>query len=311
MFKGVNYVGIGVSDMDRSLKFYGDLLGFTEVMFDYTGFLPGMEKVTGKPKTKARVVMLKNQNMGPLGLGMIKLVHLLPPDKPEPLPADMLWGEIGVSEVALNTYGTADKFGEMVLKGCKPILTPASMQPPSGSALASGNFAYIADPDGGCVEFVDLGMCLGVRTEPTVEGVNHVGFGVSNIENSLKFYQELGFTELFMDYTGYLHGMATLFPEPIKMRFVLMANYYGGLIELVTYLPPNKSKDSRGSWGHRGPMEFGVGVSNLEKACEELQKKGIRFLSPPQTIEVPSGQWKYVYVVEPDNNYVSLIEPRY
>ena len=90
-----------------------------------------------------------------------------------------------------------------------------------------------------------------------------------------------------------------------------MANYYGASIEPVTYLPPNKTKDSRGSWGHVGPMEFSVEVSNIEKAYEELQKKDIRFLCPPQTIELPSGCWKYAYLDEPDKNYVSLIEARY
>ena len=106
MFQGVNNVGIGVSDMDRSLKWYGDLLGFTEVLFDYTGSLPGMEKVTGKPVTKARVVMLKNQSAGPLGLGMFRLVQLLPPDKPEPCTVgeSTNWGDIGIAEICFNVH---------------------------------------------------------------------------------------------------------------------------------------------------------------------------------------------------------------
>jgi catechol 2,3-dioxygenase-like lactoylglutathione lyase family enzyme len=313
MFRGVNYVGIGVSDMDRSLKFYGELLGFTEVMFDYTGSLPGMERVTGKPETKARVVMLKNQNTGPLGLGMIKLVHLLPPDKPEPCTVALtaLWGDIDIAEVCFNTCVGAGKiFEQLVDKGVKAALTPAP-----GFFLPynlKNNYAYMRDPDNGLMEFIDWEMGKSVGTEPGVEGVNHVGFGVSDMDRSLKFYRELGFTELVFEFIGISYAMATMYTEkPPKIRCPMIANYYGAWIEPIQLLPPDKPTPFNKAWGHLGPMEFAVGVSNIEKAYEELQKKGIKFLSPPQTIEVSSGQWKYAYVVEPDNLYVSLIEPRY
>jgi len=314
MFEGVNYVGIGVSDMDRSLKFYGELLGFTEVVFDYTGSLPGMDKVTGKSETKARVVMLKNQNTGPLGLGMIKLVHLLSPDKPEPCTVvdSTLWGDIGIAEVCFNARVSSEKvFAELLLeKGVKATLTPGSGCFPPYQTVA--HYAYMRDPDNGLLEFIDWEMCKTLGTEPAVEGVNHVGFGVSNMENTLQFYRELGFRELIFDFSGGLPTMATMFPpKPPKMMISMVGNYHGAWLEPIQLLPPYKPTAFEKGWGHLGAMEFSVGVSNIEKAYEELQKKGIEFLSPPQTIEVSSGQWKYVYVAEPDNLYVSLTEPRY
>ena len=313
MFQGVNYVGMGVSDMDRSLKFYGELLGFTQVMFDYTGSLPGMEKVAGKPETKARVVMLKNQNTGPLGLGMIKLVQLLPPDKPEPCTVALtrLWPDIDIAEVCFNTRVGARKiFEQLVDKGVKAALIPSP-----GRFLpynTENTYAYMRDPDNGLMEFIDWQMGESLGTEPKVEGVNHVGFGVSDMDRSLKFYRELGFTDLVFDITERHWTMAPMYPaKPPKIRCAMIANYYGAWIEPIQLLPPDKPTPFNKAWGHLGPMEFAVGVSNIEKAYEELQEKGIKFLSPPQTIEVSSGQWKYAYVVEPDNLYVSLIEPRY
>ena len=309
MFKGVNHVGIGVSDMEKLMKFYADCLGFKEVMFDYSGPLPGMEKITGKPETKARVVMLKNQNLGPLGLGMIKLVHLLPPDKPGPIPEGTCWGEIGIAEVCVHVHGSEEILNELVQeKGCKRLL-PVGFCPLPPYDTEVG-FSYISDPDGGKIELIEWrGMCPGLGTKPRIEGVNHVAFGVSNLENSLKFYRGLGFTEMIFDFKGVLEAMNVWFPEPVEQHLVMMANYYGAGIEPVQHFP--LSKDLRGSWGHLGPMEFAVEVTNIEKASEYLQKKGIELLSQPQTIEVSSGQWKYVYIAEPDNLYVSLIEPRY
>jgi len=310
MFRGVDHVGIGVSDMNRSLKFYGDLLGFKEVIFDYTGPLPGMERVTGKSETKARVVMLKNQNKGPVGLGMIKLVYLLPPHEAEPIPDSEIWGETGIAEIALNTRNSAAKFGELILKGAKPLLTPSipDVFPPYDNNVVA--VSYIADPDGGKIELNALCTAWpGLGTEPRMEGVNHVAFGVSSIDDSLKFYRELGFTELVVDFDGYVDSMATWYPKPTKLRIIILANYHGAWIEVIGHYPPSSNVEC--NWGRLGPTEFAIGVSNMEKAYDELQGKGVKFQSPPQTIEVSSGQWKYVYILEPDNLCVSLIEARY
>ena len=43
---GVDHIGIGVSDMDASIAFYGGI-GFTDIVFDYTGPLGGIAAVSG------------------------------------------------------------------------------------------------------------------------------------------------------------------------------------------------------------------------------------------------------------------------
>ena len=317
MFTGVNSVGIGVSDMEKALEFYGNRLGFAQVLFDYSGPLPGMEKVTGKPNTRARVVTLKNCNTGPLGLGMLKLVQLLPPDKAEPCTVvkSTLWGDVGLLEVCFNTrVSTEQVFAKLWKDGIRTVVAPVGASFSSSSyGTVNNRFAYIEDEDGGLVELIDWQMCQSLGTEPLVEGVNHVGLGVSDIEKSMKFYQELGFTELIFDSMGVnQYKMATMFPpNPPRIRAMMLANFYGAWVEPVQLLPPYKPAPFKKAWGHLGAMEFSVGVTNLEKACKELQRKGIGFLCPPQTVEVSSGQWKYAYITEPDNLYVSLVEPRY
>ncbi len=311
MFRGVNYVGIGVSNMERSLKFYGDLIGFKEIVFDYTGSLPGMEKVTGKLETRARVVMLKNQNEGPLGRGMIKLVYLLPPDKSEPCTVvdSTPFGDIGIAEVAVSVRGGVQAaFDELLQKGVKPILPPKHYSFPPDSLEDTG--ASIREPDNGFFEFVEWDNCRPFGKGLRIHGVNHVGFGISNWDNSWTFYQNLGFTESLFEFNGDL-VLPKLFPRAQELRLAMWANYHGAWLEPIQLLSPLKPTPFTKAWGHLGPMEFAIEVSNLEKAYEDLQKKGIKFLCPPQTIEVSSGQWRYAYLVEPDNLYVSLVEPRY
>lgn len=309
MFKGVHHVGIGVSDMARSMEFYSGCLGFKEVVFDYTGPLPGMQRITGKPETNARVVMLKSENTSPLGLGMIKLVHLLPPDKPGPIPEGTCWGEIGISEACISVQGNDEIFRELVNeKGCKCIL-PLDWGPLPPHDIDTGLW-YTTDPDGGKLELIEWrGAYRGFAKKPRIDGVNHVAFGVSDMERSVEFYRKLGFNDVLFDFAGVFESMNQWYPEPVHQHMIMLANYYGAGAELVKHTP--KSKDLRGTWGHLGPMDFAITVTNLEKACDYMQKVGIGLLGSPQLVEVPTGQWKYVFIAEPDGLYVSLIEARF
>ncbi len=312
MFRGIHHVGVGVADMERSLKFYGDL-GFNQTLFDYTGVLPGMEAVTGKSK-KARVVMLKNQNIGPLGLGMIKLVHLLPPDKcetcvvheggrTEPAPGEMRWGDLGVTELCFNTrVGGEVIFKKLQDRGLKVVTPPTPGN--FGPYMVKNVFSYFRDPDDGLLEMIDWEMGKSLGTEALVEGVNHVAFGVLNMDSTLDFYRKLGFTDMVFD----PRLNATPRPTPPRAVVTMMANYYGAWIEPIQL---NGSKPYNKGWAHAGPMEFAVEVTNIDKAYQDLQQEGVKFLCSPQTVEVSSGSWKYAYVVEPNKLFVSLIEQRY
>ena len=83
----------------------------------------------------------------------------------------------------------------------------------------------------------------------------------------------------------------------------------GAAIEPVVLDPPGH--DCRGAWGHLGPMDFGVRVANLDAAVARLGTDGIKVHGVPQSLDVGSGEWRYVYVAEPDGNYVQLVEARY
>ena len=193
------------------------------------------------------------------------------------------------------------------MKGCKVVL------PPSPTVLdgLEVKFCYLRDPDGSLVELIDWGIPLGVKEG--VKGMNHVGFGVTNVEKSLTLYRDiLGFEEVVFDFSGFVTVMAPMFPKPINMRIIMLANkYQGGMVEIIHLLSPYelKPKPSTVKWGHVGTMEFGIGVSNIEKVYDELQKKGVQFKCPPQTVSFPPiGEWKYVYMVEPDDHFVSIVE---
>jgi len=90
---------------------------------------------------------------------------------------------------------------------------------------------------------------------------------------------------------------------------VMMLSSQGGGIEPCKLTP--LGPDCRGEWGHLGPMEFAVGVSNLERACDHLRASGVELLGEPQSVDVGTGEWRYAFLADPDRLFVSLVEPRF
>jgi len=311
LFKGVHHAGIGVSDMQRSLDFYKNTLGFSEVVAHYAGELPGMEPITGRHQTNAHVVFLRNPRATRLGAGMIKLVQLLAPDSPGPTPEGVCWGEIGVAEVCVHTRNVEAMLKRLVNEaGCRQTTAVdcVPVPPPRGGETAYG---YIEDPDGGKVELLEWRPPSGSRPEPHTEGVAHVAFGVSDADRAKAFYKTLGFTAELIDFECVQQIMDAWFakdPAGKELRLVIMDNPEGGAgIEIVKQL--NRKKDCRGSWGHLGPMEFAIEVGDIEQACAVLRRNGLELLGSPQTVAADTCNWTYIYLAEPDGNFVSLIQP--
>ena len=310
MFAGVDHVGIGVGDMDVALDFYGRRLGFTEVLFDHSGALPGLEELTHRPRREARTVMLRSASPTPLGSGCIKLVQVLDGDGPPPMPAAQQYGEVGICEVCIHTRGTEAVYRSLVDElACDPLMEPVSaVLEPTG---VSCDLAYVADPSRGKVELIEwTGLWKALPGPPRLEGVNHVAFGVSDMDATREFYAQLGFSELLFESHGFFDAMAPWYSGPLPdQHMVLVQSARGAGIEPVRLTP--QAPDARGEWGHVGPMEFAVGVSNLEQAVARLTSQGVQFLSDAHTVDVGTGEWRYAYLQEPDGCYVSLVEARY
>ncbi len=188
------------------------------------------------------------------------------------------------------------------------------MAPLSGAVVpydVSLDISYVHDPWGGKIEMIEwTGLWKALPGEARAEGVNHVAFGTADLAASLAFYRRLGFDEMLFESTDFFDPMAPWYDRELpEQHMVMMMSSQGGGIEPCVLTPPGP--DCRGEWGHLGPMEFAVGVSNLELACDRLLAQGVELRSAPQTVDVGTGEWKYAYLVDPDGLYVSLVEARY
>ena len=147
---------LGVSDMDRSLRFYADVLGYSQVVYDQSGEFGDWHGVEGGFE-KYRRVLLRHpeRRKGPfsrlLGDSEIELVQSL--DRvPRKIYENRFWGDLGYIHLCFDITGMAE-----MKQHCTKLGHPFTVDS-SGSfdmGEAAGYFSYIEDPDGTLIEFVE------------------------------------------------------------------------------------------------------------------------------------------------------------
>ncbi len=147
---------IGVTDMDRSLKFYADILGYDTVAYDQTDEFADWHGVDGGFGRYRRVLLRHAQpHVGPfsrlLGDSEIELVQSL--DRtPRAIYENRFWGDLGFIHLCFDITGMAE-MKAFTAKNGHPFTVDSSGSFDMGEA--AGYFSYIEDPDGTLIEFVE------------------------------------------------------------------------------------------------------------------------------------------------------------
>ena len=161
---GNSGVIIGVSDMDKSVNFYSKLLDYETVVYDKEGVFDDYSNLPGGIE-KYRRVLLKHENKktGPfsqmLGDSTIELVQAL--DRiPRKIYENRLWGDLGYIHLCFDIIGINDFKNECELAGYNFTVDSAIG---FDMGEAAGHFAYIEDPDGILIEFVETHKILIIK----------------------------------------------------------------------------------------------------------------------------------------------------
>ena len=147
---------LGVSDMDRSVAFYGKLLGYDKVLADETGVFKDMESLPGGSRKVRRVLLAHSKPFeGPLselmGPSQLELVQALE-ESVVKLYENRYWGDPGYIQICFDVRNM-----ESVRADCEalghPFVCDSGVDFDMGDA--NGHFTYIEDPDGTLIEFVE------------------------------------------------------------------------------------------------------------------------------------------------------------
>ncbi len=153
---GVFGATIGVSDIDKSLPLYRDLLDHQLVLSDQTAVFPDLFGVAGGERKMRRVVLQNGSDReGPfgklLGNSQIELIQVLD-EVPNKLFANRYWGDLGFIHLCFDV-----KHMDALKLECAANGFPFTIDSANSFDMgeAAGRFAYIEDPDGTWIEFVE------------------------------------------------------------------------------------------------------------------------------------------------------------
>ena len=152
---------IGVSDIEKSRKLYSDILGFDRLIYDKSGKFDDFSHIPGGGGTFRRVLLASSSDwkgsFSPLlGPAKMELVQAL--DRaPRKIFEHRFWGDLGFIHLCFDIRGMNAIKEECTNRGFPFTVDSAANH--EGKIFdmgeAAGNFAYIEDPDGTLIEFVE------------------------------------------------------------------------------------------------------------------------------------------------------------
>jgi catechol 2,3-dioxygenase-like lactoylglutathione lyase family enzyme len=218
----LSHRGICVSDLEASLRFYQEALGF-EPYQDH-GIIegPDMEKTMEIPGVRLRAVMLKRPD-GPV----IELLHFLEPPAtgPREKRSTLQYGLVHISFYVDDIDAWAKRIADA--GGTVHQHTRAHFE------YNDTTLIYCTDPDGVRVELM--------KSPGEVERFSHGGICVDDVDVAIKYYEALGFTpaENYVLDEGYdWLGVINEVPG-IKLRAQMMRDAAGNTIELLKVFEPD------------------------------------------------------------------------
>ena len=156
---GIVGVMVGVSDIERSLTVYRDLLGYDTLIYDKSGVFNDWQSLRGGDQHYRRVLLGRSKpHTGPFaelyGTGTIELVQCL--DRtPRKIYEGRFWGDPGFIQICFDIVNMREFEKYCNEKGYKFTVDSCANQNQFDMGQAAGHFTYIEDPDGTLIEFVE------------------------------------------------------------------------------------------------------------------------------------------------------------
>lgn len=153
---GNSGVIIGVSDIEKSIAFYSQILGYDKLVYDEEGVFEDLLDLAGHKETYRRVLLGHSQKRSGAFSPLLRdsTIELIQAKdrKADNVYMDRLWGDLGYIHLCFDIIGMEDLKTECAAAG-HPFTVDSSNSFDMGEA--AGHFSYIEDPDGTLIEFVE------------------------------------------------------------------------------------------------------------------------------------------------------------
>ncbi len=153
---GVGGAVIGVRDIEKSIQFYSDILGYDRIDYEIAGVLSDLTNIPGGNSEFKRVCLSKSKAAKGafhklLGSSVIELVQVRN-RQPKAIFENRFWGDRGFIHLCFDIHGMQN-----LREKCKSSNHPFTVDSSDSFDMgeAAGHFSYIEDPDGTLIEFVE------------------------------------------------------------------------------------------------------------------------------------------------------------
>lgn len=304
----VEAVGITVKDMNTSLKFYTEVLGFKKVSDnEYKG--DGFEKLEGVFGLNIRVARLQ------LGDEFIELTDYLTTGG-RSIPEDAKSNDLFFQHIAI-VVSDMNKAYQLVKKYNVEFVSTVPQTLPKSIPAAEGVKAfYFHDPDDHNLELIFFPKGKGQEKWQHVNGkiflgIDHTAIGVSSTENSHHFYMDLLGIERKGD--SWNKGMEQEHLNNVEGASLHITGYRaaaGPGIEFLQYISPGPGKaypkDSRADdiWHWQTTLI----VDDAESLYNKLISAGYNFISKELVHQVMNGVHSSSFIIRDPDGHAMLIK---
>jgi catechol 2,3-dioxygenase-like lactoylglutathione lyase family enzyme len=306
----VEAVGLTVSDMDRSVEFYSNVLSFEKVS-DVEVWGTDYEHLQGVFGLRMRVVRMK------LGSEFIELTEYLAPQG-RPFPADSRGNDRWFQHIAIIVSDMDKAYSRLRKNKVRHASTGPQLLPDWNPNAGGISAFYFRDPDGHFLEILHFPEGKGDAKwrQPSNKlflGIDHTAIVVSDTDTSLQFYRDIlgmkvaGESENYGPEQEHLNNVFGA-----RLRITSMRAASGPGIEFLEYLTPRDGRPIPLDEKANDLMHWQTRLltTNAETASQQLHtgkytlvSSGTVSLSEPML-----GFTKAVLVRDPDGHVMQLTE---
>lgn len=312
LVQNVEAIGITVSDLDRAVDFYTNILSFEKV---------SEVEVYGKPYETLKGLFGIRYKRVRLRLGgeQIELTDFLTAGGRE-IPQDSRSNDLWFQHIAIVVSNMDSAYARLRKYHVTHVSTGPQTLPPTIPAAAGVRAFYFHDPDGHNLELIYFPAGKGntkwqENNSDVFLGIDHTAIAVSQTNQSKKFYSELlgikyqGESFNFGDEQEHLNNVA-------GARLHISGNHasHGPGVEFLEYLEPKTGRkypsDERADdllhW------ETIVTTSSIMELYQNLKRAEVTFISKA-IVEIPETNYIFsrgFYVRDPDGHVIGVFEKR-
>lgn len=307
--KKVGAIGITVKDMNVSVRFYNEVLGFTKISDEeFSG--AEYEQLEGLFGLHIRVVRMQ------LGDEQIELTDYLTSGG-RSIPEDQKANDLFFQHIAIVVSDMGKAFAQLKKHNVEFVSTNPQTLPKTIPPAEGVKAFYFHDPDNHNLELIYFPAGKGqakwhVATNKIFLGIDHTAIGISNTENSLQFYQTLlGIERKGESFNFGIEQEHLNNVEGASLHITGNRTAAGPGIEFLQYLKPGPGRpypaDTRADdlWYWQTTLY----TDDAEALYKKLQAAGYKFVSKGLVhIQTKDGRHAKMFVVKDGDGHAMLIK---